>query len=144
MAVDRRVAMTRARWRCGWWSGLRRRRHRGPVQLVPNSPGALDPRGDLGRGRLGGRYRGDDVDELDALLSVDGAGTPDLGDLDGVGEVEDLRRGGDLDRAPHPSPVGAVDAAGGPDLGPWQRFAAPVQAGSVGRERRDTRERRAS
>jgi len=59
------------------------------------------------------------------------AGASELGNLEGVGEVEDFGGGGDLDRASDLSPVGALHAAGGPDLGPWQRLAAPVQPGLV-------------
>ena len=51
-------------------------------------------------------HRGDDVDDLDGLLAREGAGAAKLGDLDRAGEVQEHGRGGDLDRAPHPTKNG--------------------------------------
>ena len=98
------------------------------MQLVLDGPVPLDPRGGLLRGCLRGGHRGDDVDDLDALLAREGAGASDLGDLDRTGEVQQCGCGGDLDRAPDPAPVPAVQDRGGADLGSGQCFAPSAQA----------------
>jgi len=84
IAVVRRIAMTR----CARRSGLRRRRRHSPGAAGSRCPGAPGPRRRSGRGCLDGRHRGDDVDDLRALLARDGTGASDPGDLDRAGEVQ--------------------------------------------------------
>jgi len=56
------------------------------VELVLDVPVALDPGGEGGGVRAG--VAGDDVDDLDGLLSLPGHGAADLGDLGGALELD--------------------------------------------------------
>src|SRR5450756_2586031 len=133
IAVERKVAMTRGPWpvRTAERSSSKTT-STDPVQAVLDGPVPLDPGGDLLRGCLRGGHRGDDVDDLDALLAREGAGASDLGDLDRTGEVQQCGCGGDLDRAPDPAPVPDVHRRGRADLGPGQCCAPGEQARLVG------------